>query len=531
MAGPIVALALLPINERGVQITQGALAIAATALLLWRREAKDRSGAPRRLPDALLALFGVVGLAAWSGFGHFHFDDYIHDWDAYHYYIGAKYLPELQYTRLYDCTAVAEQELALADPPSGLRLIRSLTTNELVPAATALSQPQRCRSRFSAVRWEAFRADIGFFKQRTRPDRWEQIQQDHGFNGTPVWAIAGYLLTNLGPATFAQLLALTSLDLVLLAVIWICLVWGFGWRAACVCAVAFGTSHAARFGWNGGSLLRFDWLCALVCGLVCLKRGRSFWAGFLLCTSALLRVFPAFALAAVVLLGVQRAFAQPRGEMRQNALRLLRPLLAGAALAAALGAGLSVAIPGRGSLALWSGFVGNSRKHLATPLNNNLGLQALVYFQTPEMISKADRPPGSITQENKLWRARRALVASARWPLYFVLLAAGLALLAGAARREEAWVVAILGIGFVPLVADLTCYYFVFQLCLGLLWVRRPAVGIALCAQCALQSIAGLLLPEGFLLGAVLSAAVVLLWAFAAAAVALDSAPPCPEVG
>jgi len=522
MFGSAPAFALLPASGRGVEIAQGVLAIAATALLLWRRDCGTRGRKPGRLHEVLLALCGLAGLAAWSSFGQFHFNGYLHDWDSYHYYIGAKYLPELQYTRLYDCSVVAEATPDPADPPpEEPRLIRDLATNELIPASKALEDPQRCTSHFSAERWQQFRADLEFFKRRSSPERWAAILRDHGFNGTPVWAVAGHLLTNFGPATHAQLLALTCLDLVLLAAMWICLSWGFGWRAACVCAVAFGTDYPARFAWTGGSLLRFDWLCALACGIACLKRGKNFWAGFLLGASALLRVFPAFALAAALLVGLRRALGLKRSPARPpcrlGSLGPLGPLLGGAALAALLGVGLSIAVPGRNSTGLWSNFARNSSKHLATPLTNNLGLRALIFFHPLEPW-KDD--PAAKGHENQLWRDERAKVVSARWPLYALVLLASLALLAWVFLREEIWISAILGVAFVPFAVDLTCYYFVFLLLLGLLWTRSPAIGIALCAHCAVQSIAGLLIPESFLLGAVQSGAIVSLCLFSAAALA-----------
>ena len=58
--------------------------------------------------DAALALSACSAFASWWNLGHFHFDHYIHIWEHYHYYMGAKYGPELRYARLYECTAAAD---------------------------------------------------------------------------------------------------------------------------------------------------------------------------------------------------------------------------------------------------------------------------------------------------------------------------------------------------------------------------------------------------------------------------------------
>ena len=47
---------------------------------------------------------------SWWNLGRFHFNPFIHYYEFYHYYLGAKYAPELGYTRLYECTVAAEDE-------------------------------------------------------------------------------------------------------------------------------------------------------------------------------------------------------------------------------------------------------------------------------------------------------------------------------------------------------------------------------------------------------------------------------------
>jgi hypothetical protein len=75
-------------------------AFAVTAVFVKR-------GGPR-IFDSLLVVIGALSFVSWWNVGHYHFDHYIHIWEHYHYVIGGKYGPELRYSRLYQCTAVAD---------------------------------------------------------------------------------------------------------------------------------------------------------------------------------------------------------------------------------------------------------------------------------------------------------------------------------------------------------------------------------------------------------------------------------------
>ena len=60
--------------------------------------------------------------------------------------------------------------------------------------------------------------------------------------------------------------------------------------------------------------------------------------------------------------------------------------------------------------------------------------------------------------------------------------AAWLALLAVSAAGQPTWVAAVLGTGAIPFLLDGACYYSAFLAAWGLLWLRREAVGVGLCA-------------------------------------------------
>ncbi|NDC37414.1 MAG: hypothetical protein EBZ48_05115, partial [Proteobacteria bacterium] len=82
-------------------------------------------------------------------------------------------------------------------------------------------------------------------------ERWAYQHQDHGFNGTPVWRIAAGLLTNLVPLNHSTVIALASVDSVLLILMWVLVYWAFGVEAASAALIFWGTNFAARFFWTG----------------------------------------------------------------------------------------------------------------------------------------------------------------------------------------------------------------------------------------------------------------------------------------
>src|SRR5262245_1086952 len=105
----------------------GALLLAAGAL-----RGGARGSRPGRAFDALLAALGVLAAACWWNLGPFHFPGFGHVSETYHYYVGSKFFPELGYTRLYRCTALADAEAGLREEVEA-RYARDLDTNRNVP--------------------------------------------------------------------------------------------------------------------------------------------------------------------------------------------------------------------------------------------------------------------------------------------------------------------------------------------------------------------------------------------------------------
>jgi hypothetical protein len=451
----------------------GALVLGAGAVLAWLR----RDELLRRTRDAALAALGVVSFCCYYNLFHFHFDEYLHIWDIFHYYVGAKYLPELGYGRLYDCAIVAENDMD--GHVDANRRIRNLTTNDIEPAAAALEDPARCTSHFSPERWRDFKADIDYFRRTFNPVRWKvEVLQDHGYNGTPVWALLGRGLASLGPASDGQLTALALIDPALMLLLWGLVVWAFGWRVACVGLLWWGTNYPAIFYWNGGAFLRTDWLVLAVGGICLVKRGRPAAGGFALTWSALLRIFPGFIVVALLLKYVIGWVRARRVAVPQE----LGRFVLGCVAAAIVLVPASLALAPGGGL---GAFVENSRKHLDTPLTNNMGWKTVVSYESRTRVVAA--LDGSAPDRYGRWKDARRRVYIERRPLFLAVLAGFLALLAWAAAPEPDWAALVLGVGLIPFAAELTCYYYTFMLAYAFLWPRRPLVGVGLCLVAAVS--------------------------------------------
>jgi hypothetical protein len=461
------------------------IAIAlATAVLLAANAALARAGREavlRRARDAALAVLGVLGVLGWWHFLAFPPWGHVHGHDALHYYLGARYFPELGYTHLYLCTLGADLERGI-DP--GTRL-RDLETNELVPAVLRFDEARACRERFTPERWYAFRSDLDWFRARLSKEEWHQIRKDHGFNGSPVWLVAGGLLAS-APGGARALPWLALADPLLLVGMWLGVLAAFGWRPAAVAAVFWGTNGIAGFDWTGGSLLRQDWLVTLVLGLACLRRGRPGLSGALLAASALLRLFPAFVAAGVVAKHVSDAL-----RARSTApLRRLGRFAAGAALAALLLVPLAT---WRAGAEAWAAFAANSAKLLETPLVNHVGLLALVTFDADASARRLE-DPGS-AQANAVWKdARRERRQERAWAVA-ALSILWIALFAAALPGLEVWAAAALATGAIPIATSLTPYYHAALLGLALLVAKHPGAGIVMALLAAATQLVWHALP------------------------------------
>ena len=455
------------------------LAFLGGALLWWGSTLKKRgeSGKFKRLRDAMLLTLGLLGFIGYYNWGGYHFPTRIHYHEFFHYFIGAKYFPELGYTHIYECASLAEAEQGFRRRVE-LRAIRDLRKNEIIPSRYVLEDPERYKRGFTRPftpeRWEAFKHDIAYFRERAGIVSWEKMLQDHGYNPSPVWNMAGSFFSNLGPASDSLIFDFLGwIDPILLGIAFAFIVWGFGWRVACVAALFFGTNEPALYFWTGGGFIRQDWFLGAVAGICFLKRGKPMLGGACLAFSTLLRVFP---VGFFVAIGMRLAWIFLR-ERRLD--RTGMSIVVGAALATAILIPASSMVAG--GVSAWPEFVKNTKKHAGSPLTNYMGLRTMVGFRW-ETRQKMSYDPRSTDPFHNFREARKSAFRGIfGQPLFLVLVVGYLALLFWGVRREmDWWVLAAFGFGVIAISMELTCYYFSFLTVAAFLWEKREEIPIAL---------------------------------------------------
>lgn len=447
-------------------------ALGTLGLLLvgWSLLARPRQSWIDRARRACLGAVALLVLLGWWNFLSFRFPVYAHWWEAFHYYVGAKYFPELGYDGLYECVALADAEAGLQAQVRERR-IRDLRTNRITLADDALARPERCRGRFTPERWAAFGSDVAVFRRELGPEAWERAQMDHGYNATPAWTLLGRPLATLVPASGTGITALAAIDGVLILLGFWLVARSFGLEAACVAALYFGLNAFSRYAWTGGAFLRYDWLFLAVAGVCALKSGRPLLAGFALAYSALLRLFPAALLAGLGLaLAARIAAARSLLPARE-----WKRLAAGVLLATGTLLPASLAVAGPGA---WTGLAVNTRKYLGTAAENLLGLPTILAYRTSLRQELTMDPLRPDTHAD--WVSGQAEASRATRPLALAVGLSFLALLFAAAGRSEPWAAAVLGVGLLPMALKMANYYYVLLVLYALLWASSPATGFGL---------------------------------------------------
>jgi hypothetical protein len=232
-----------------------------------------------------------------------------------------------------------------------------------------------------------------------------------------------------------------------------------------------------------------DWLVCVVVGICLLKKERPAAAGALLTFAALLRIFPA-----VVLAGLGLAILAGAAARRRLPDAFPRRIAWGAAAGAAIALPLSLVAAGGGAPrgSAWREFAGNARKHLATPLTNNMGLTTLISYR-PEMRAERLRTDEEFDPFERWKVARRSTMTRVR-PVAVTLIALSFGAFAWAFRERPPWVAAAAAVGFVPSAADLTCYYHACLLALALLVAIREEIGVWMLALAAVSGVVPMLL-------------------------------------
>ncbi|MCH7701207.1 MAG: sulfatase-like hydrolase/transferase [Planctomycetes bacterium] len=268
-------------------IAEGALALVLFYSLLARR--KITVG--RRTADILLILLSAASIFAYVDFGRLRMGPRDNPHDFFHYYVGAKYSPELGYTNLYRCTLVADMEAneAFKRPTS----IRNLEDYHYESVSRVLSNAGQYKALFEPARWDEFCVDVEHFRSLLPHSRWNRLFKDKGYNATPVWNMVGRFLTNRAPTDSELAMALlVALDPALVVVMLLFVARAFGWRAALFALIFHTTNFMMSFLAIKASFLRLDWVTLMVISVCLLKLRHYKSAGMALAYAAAVRIFP-----------------------------------------------------------------------------------------------------------------------------------------------------------------------------------------------------------------------------------------------
>lgn len=347
---------------------------------------------------AAMAVLTLVAAANYCDYGLFRYNTYLNEWDAYHYYIGTKYIRELGYTHMYEATLVADAETGLRYHNPENR-IRDLVTYDPVDPATVLANAARTRARFTPERWREFVSDIDWFKHQLPPQRWSLILDDHGFNGTPPWCSVVELMTSHLSirSAFSRWLILL-MDPALLIAMLLCVAWAFSADIALLMAIMIGTHYLLSWGHLKGCLLRTDFAVASVMGACLLKRERYATAGALLGWAALSRVFPAVLCAGPGVILLSKLFHERRLDRG-----LVRFFAAFTTVVTAVMAFAYVRLHGTAIMLDWAAKI---TRHVTDGSHWNLGFTSLIDADIVDGVPLAVNPVRMITEEPELLQIR-----------------------------------------------------------------------------------------------------------------------------
>jgi hypothetical protein len=492
-------------RARAVDIAKTAIAITAAGCVFYE---SYRAGLYRPIAERWKKWVGVsLGVAAivayYNGLkpGYPHF---VHRHDVYHYYMGSKYFPEIEYKRLYKCGVIAQDELGVVlfktDDGRQLRIdmkaevrhadkkIRNLGgDNLLMPVTQVLENPDECKSHFTPERWERYKEDVKFFRVVSDQGYWESMQHDHGYNPPPVWMIMGRVFGELHPATMGYLKFLASLDVLYIlgtfAVLW----WAFGWRVGAVGAIFWGCQSSAPSYWTEGAFLRQDWLFYLILSMCFIRKRYYKLGGAAVVYAGLLRIFPG--LIVIGLFTVAGIHIARHRRMKKEHLKVLL----GGILAAAVLLPVSLAVTKKDCYQQF--YKHTLEVHDTTPLTNHMGLRVLVSHNMNPFTTGISSGRMRWTKDGKamdpfeLWKKmRNDRYAKYRYVAYGII-ALTFAFTVYVMRRvKNLWIAGCLGQIWIILLSQLTCYYYSFLVLAAPLTkvkkgIEAPLFGLAALSQ------------------------------------------------
>ena len=397
----------------------------------------------------------------------FHFHEF------FHYYLGAKYFRELGYGGLYDCTALADAEIAREDqvPVKIGGWIRNL--DDVLLDKSYTDAITHCRDeivpRFTPEKWTAFKNDQRELRRLVPDGWWGGATYDAGFNPPPSWCLIGGIFAHAIPIRVGHMntfLVATSLDAMLLVACFLVLRRSFGGGAAALAAIFFGASFIASYGWNGGAFLRYTWVTGVVFGMAATRRGKWVLAGACFGVAACDRIFPlGFAIGAALPL----AFRAWKHERERRELKQFAMGLGGAV------AGLVVVSTLVFGLSSWATFFERILKHGDVYYVMHIGLKKVLAWRdwVPRQNFHGHEGLGRFHDWNVrlrgAWKAERAVAI----PIQLAAAAAAAWAAVGRKPYEGALIVGVCAMFFFEIPAN---YYYVVLALVPAMLLRAATV-------------------------------------------------------
>jgi hypothetical protein len=260
---------------------------ASVGLLLIDRLVDGKFENYRKWAARILAFFMVL---AWCNFGGLRGNfGMIHEWEQFHFYLGAKYQSEVGWFDLYKAAILADRESThLLD---GMRETRDISTFEVVPIEKALEDAPRVRAKFTDARWNEFKAD--WTKMVATNIGWHRVLMDHGNSNSPAWALIAHPIAELIPLSFFNQTLIGLIDMILMAIMWFFIFRTFGERPALV-ALFIWASMPIVFDYLAGSFLRWDWVFCLGMAICFMKKEKWATAGGFFGFAVATKLFPLY---------------------------------------------------------------------------------------------------------------------------------------------------------------------------------------------------------------------------------------------
>jgi hypothetical protein len=237
----------------------------------------------------------LVGLCTLGVFNYFQFDKRVFlemgdPTDTTYYYTNSKYLGELGYFGMYAAVLTADREHNDRHA-TAVRKYRDLRDYEVKSASVGFAHGEEVKQRFSPERWEAFKQDMDYFLPKfSRHTVLSNFFVDHGYNPPPTWTFIGGNIANITPVEKVHWI--TQIDTLLIAAMFVGIAWAFGFETMLWCLLFFVVTFSGRWPILGQSLMRFDWVAALILSVCMFKKERWVAAGVFMAFAGLNRVFP-----------------------------------------------------------------------------------------------------------------------------------------------------------------------------------------------------------------------------------------------